>query len=218
MAEFFEYVKRNKLVAILRNVPQDDMVRVADAVVRKGGIHLLEITFNQNREDAIDETTACIRKVKEYVMGDCLVGAGTVLTLEQLEAAYEAGAEFILSPNTNTAIIRRTRELGLGSVPGAMTPSEIVEAYQAGADIVKLFPAGDLPESYIKSVLAPINHVPLMGVGGVNENNIRRLEALGMMSFGLGSNIVDKTCVREKNWEEIGRRAGSFVKLLEQKG
>ena len=205
-------------MAILRNVPQDDMVRVADAVVRKGGIHLLEITFNQNREDAIDETTACIRKVKEYVMGDCLVGAGTVLTLEQLEAAYEAGAEFILSPNTNTAIIRRTRELGLGSVPGAMTPSEIVEAYQAGADIVKLFPAGDLPESYIKSVLAPINHVPLMGVGGVNENNIRRLEALGMMSFGLGSNIVDKTCVREKNWEEIGRRAGSFVKLLEQKG
>ena len=194
------------------------MVRVADAVVRKGCIHLLEITFNQNREDAIDETTACIRKVKEYVMGDCLVGAGTVLTLEQLEAAYEAGAEFILSPNTNTAIIRRTRELGLGSVPGAMTPSEIVEAYQAGADIVKLFPAGDLPESYIKSVLAPINHVPLMGVGGVNENNIRRLEALGMMSFGLGSNIVDKTCVREKNWEEIGRRAGSFVKLLEQKG
>ena len=201
MSEFFEYVKKNKLVAILRNVPQEDIVQVADAVVRKGGIHLLEITFNQNREDAIEETTACIQKVKEYVMSDCLVGAGTVLTMEQLEAAYKAGAEFILSPNTDPAIIRRTRELGLGSVPGAMTPSEIVEAYQAGADIVKLFPAGDFSESYIKSVLAPINHVPLMGVGSVNENNIRRLEALGMMSFGLGSNIVDKTCVREKNWD-----------------
>lgn len=218
MSEFFEYVKKNKLVAILRNVPQEDIVQVADAVVRKGGIRLLEITFNQNREDAVEETTACIRKVKEYVMGDAMVGAGTVLTLEQLEAAYGAGAEFILSPNTDTAIIRRTKELGLGSVPGAMTPSEIVEAYQAGADIVKLFPAGDLSESYIRSVLAPVNHVPLMGVGGVNEDNIRRLEALGMMSFGLGSNIVDKTCVREKNWEEIGRRARNFRKLLGQEG
>ena len=218
MSEFFEYVKKNKLVAILRNVPREDIVQVADAVVRKGGIRLLEITFNQNREDAVEETTACIRKVKEYVMGDAMVGAGTVLTLEQLEAAYEAGAEFILSPNTDVAIIRRTKELGLGSVPGAMTPSEIVEAYQAGADIVKLFPAGDLSESYIRSVLAPVNHVPLMGVGDVNENNIRRLEDVGMMSFGLGSNIVDKTCVREKNWEEIGRRARNFRKLLGQEG
>lgn len=216
MSDFLKRVERDKLVAILRGVSQEDVVAVADALVLKGGIRLLEITFDQSRSDCLEETAVCIRKVKAYVKDEALVGAGTVLTMEQLHAAYQAGAEFILSPHTDVNIIRRTKELGLGSVPGALTPTEIVTAYQAGADIVKLFPAGDLPLSYIKSLRAPISHVPLMGVGGVNEGNMEQLMALGIRSFGLGSNIVDKACVRDKNWAEIERRAKSYRKLVDK--
>ena len=127
------------------------------------------------------------------------------MTEAQLKLAAEAGAEYIISPNVDTAIIRATKAVGLISIPGAFTPSEIAGAYQAGADFVKLFPAGDLGVSYLKAIRAPISHVKLMAVGGINEGNAAAFLKAGAVGLGVGGNLAKRA------WIE----AGEFDKLTE---
>ena len=163
-----EWVQRSKIIAIVRGLPKEYMTRLAEALYA-GGIDLMEVTFHQQKPETWKDTAAAIAAVDSCMEGKMLVGAGTVLTLEQLDMARDAGANYIITPNTNCDLIRRVKEYGLLSFPGAFTPSEIVEAYEAGADAVKVFPVGNLGPSYIKAIKAPLSHIPLMAVGGVNQ-------------------------------------------------
>lgn len=201
-------IETYKIVTIARKIPIEKLLPAAESLVR-GGIRLLEVTFDQASSACLTDTPAAIRKLCDHFGDRLFVGAGTVVTKEQALAAYEAGAQFIVSPNTNPAVISYARSLGLVTLPGAFTPSEIMTAYESGADFVKLFPAESLGLPYIKSVMAPISHVPMLAVGGVNEENIADFLAIGLKGVGIGSNILKKSYIDEENYaglEELARR------------
>ncbi len=210
------FIKENKIVAISRRVKPEKMVDTARAL-SAGGIRLLEITFDQSSATCISDTASAISAVKKELGDRICVGAGTVLTVEQAEAAHSAGADFALSPDTNVAVIEAVKNLGMVSVPGAFTSSEILTAWDAGADIVKLFPAGILGMPYMKAIRGPISHVPLMAVGGVDENNVSSFLAGGFCSCGIGSNLVRNDLIAAGDFQQLTDIAAVFVKAAMQK-
>lgn len=201
-------IEQNRIVAILRKVPLEKAEKTAAALV-DGGIRLLEITFDQKAETPENTLRSIELAAKRFP--EIAVGAGTVMTTEQARLAKEAGASFILAPNTNVAVIQKAKGLGLGAVPGAMTPTEIAAAYEAGADVVKLFPAGDLGIGYLKAIRAPINHIPLIAVGGVDHKNLADFIRAGAIGAGIGSNIVNNQLIAEDRFDELTKLARLYM-------
>ena len=204
-----EKILEEKLIAILRGIPVDKVVDLAEAL-HKGGINLIEITFDpKSAENA--ETVESIRLVKEHFKGEVGVGAGTVLTVDHVRKAREAGAEYIISPNTNEAVIKETKRLGMISMPGALTPSEIESAYEYGADFVKVFPVSNLGVSYLKAVAAPLSHIRLIAVGGVKPDNIKDFLKAGACGVGAAGNMVNKEWLKNGEFDKITECAREFV-------
>jgi len=208
--EIKEAIVRDKLIAILRGVERGAIAGTVEALSR-GGIRLVEITLDQGNDEKLQVALDAIRWVSRELDGRVIAGAGTVLTPDQASWAVEAGARYIISPDTNPAVIRRTRELGALSIPGAFTPTEIAAAAAAGADLVKLFPAGVFGCEYIKAVRAPLSHVRLLAVGGVDVDNIRDFLRAGVAGFGIGSNLVDRALIARGAFDEIEARSRAFV-------
>lgn len=206
-------ILRRKLIAIVRGQSASKILRLAEALLA-GGIELMEITFNQNAPETTAETCDTIRSLGRAFAGKMEFGAGTVVTLEQLRMSADAGARFIISPNVNPQIIGETQKLGLMSIPGAMTPTEILLAHDSGADFVKVFPAGMLGTAYIKAVRGPLNHIRLMAVGGINENNAADYLTAGCVGLGVGGNLVNSEWIRDERWEDISRLAAQYVKAV----
>lgn len=144
------------------------------------------------------------------------IGAGTVLTEKQAELTKSAGGRFIISPDTNPNVIKKTKELGMVSIPGALTLSEIQLAHRSGADFVKLFPITNMGVDYVKAVKAPLSHISFLAVGGVNENNIADYMKAGVCGFGIGSNIVSKKLISENNFEAITESAKQYVSAVKR--
>ena len=142
------------------------------------------------------------------------VGAGTVMTVEQVRQAAEAGAEYMISPNVDEAVIGETKRLGKVSIPGAMTPTEAAFAHKCGADIVKLFPAGLLGAAYIKAVKAPLKHIPVTAVGNVTVENCAEFIRAGAVGVGVGGSLVSATLVDEGKFDEITATARAYVAAL----
>ena len=206
------FIESNKIITICRKVYGQDLENLAGALV-PGNVKLIEVTFVQQDPDCIKNTTKAISTLCEKYGDSMMFGAGTVLTKEQVKAAADAGARYIISPNTDAEVITYTKELGLVSIPGAMTPSEIMNAHNLGADIVKLFPAGYLGFGYIKDILAPISHVKLCATGGVNEDNWGKYLEFGFVGAGISSRLCDKKCIAAGDFAEITRRAQAFVDI-----
>ena len=180
-----QQIKQYRVVAILRGCDPAHILPIVEALYA-GGIRLLEITLNSR--DALSAISEVGRK-----WGDRLVvGAGTVLSPEEAESAVAAGARFILSPSLDIPTIRKTKELGALSIPGAFTATEILTAWRNGADMVKVFPASVGP-AYFRDLRGPLPHIPLMPTGGVNLENIRQFQKAGAAAFGIGSALVRAT-------------------------
>lgn len=211
--EVLNRILEGKIIAIVRGIPSDEVVGLAEALV-KGGISCIEVTFDQSSEEKAEDTLKAISNIRMALGDKVCVGAGTVMTVEQVEAAAAAGAEYMISPNTNAAVIKRTKELDRVSIPGAMTPSEVAEAYELGADIVKMFPAGILSAAYIKAVKAPLKHIPVTAVGGVNPGNCAEFIRAGAVGVGVGGNLVSPQYVKEGRFEEITAIAKSYTDAL----
>ena len=206
-------VLENKIIVIVRGVARDKLIPLAQAMY-EGGIRLLEITFSADGSTS-DEVTGDNIKMLVNHFGDRLhVGAGTVLTEKQVELVKEAGGKFIISPDTNERVIKRTRELSLVSMPGALTPTEIMVAHTAGADFVKLFPISSLGAEYVKAVKAPLSHVKLLAVGGIHDKNMAEYIKAGVCGFGIGSNITDKALINAGEFEKITALARKYVNAL----
>lgn len=209
MSQLTEIVKKEKVIAILRGVPAEKMGHVITALYN-GGIRILEITFNQKSATRHDETGSAIRLAKK-LFPDMHVGAGTTMSEEDVQAAYDAGAEFILAPDVNEAVIKKAVGLGLLAVPGALTPTEIATAHRYGAEIVKLFPAGNFGTAYVKAITAPVSHIPLMAVGGVDITNMKDFLNTGICSVGLGSCLTDKKIIENNDWDALTELAKKYV-------
>ena len=212
--EILDSIRSRRLVAIARGIPAEDIVDVAKALY-EGGIRLIEITFSQEGA-GVEYTEKSISFVRHGLPDDMVVGAGTVLTREQLVRAKNAGAEFILSPGADEAIIQCTRAMGLVSVPGAFTASEVYAAYSWGADMVKLFPAGVLGTGYLKALRGPLGYIPLMMVGGIHEDNIGEFIKAGAISFGIGSNMLKPEYIRNRNFEAITTLAEAYQRKIKE--
>lgn len=198
-------VYENKIIAIVRGMDKEQTVKIAKALY-EGGIRFVEVTFNQKNPDKFHETADCIRAIQEEMGDKMYVGVGTVTSVALVDMAAEAGALYIISPDTDVEVIRRTRELGLVSMPGAYTPTEAKTAYNAGADFIKLFPCvGDGP-GYVKAVCAPFNHIPFLAVGGVDVNNAAAYLKAGAVGVGVGSSLAKKA------WAD----AGEYYKITEE--
>ena len=210
-----EYVRQRKIVAIVRGLPPENMVRLGHAF-EEGGIGLMEITYNQRAPETWKDTAAAIEAVAKEFGDRLLAGAGTVITLEQVAMTYNAGGRYLVTPATQPEIIRAGKALGLGLYPGAMTPTEILEAYNAGADAVKVFPASALGVGYIKAVRAPLSHIPLMAVGGVNEKNAADFMKAGCVGLGVGGNLVNKEWIENGEWGKITALAKEFMKAVQE--
>jgi len=208
-----ELIRQEKLVVIARNAPADIIGDLARALLA-GGVRLLESTFNQSLPDPIADNRRTIELLCREFGGELCVGAGTVLTVAQVQAAYEAGARYIISPNTNPAVIAETRRLGLVSIPGAMTPTEIAWAWELGAHMVKVFPADDLGFHYLRNVAAPLSHIPFMATGGVNPQTIPEFLAAGVISVGTGISILKPDLVKARDYAAITRLATEHVAAI----
>jgi len=206
-----EATKEYRITAILRGIGPDRIRPVIDAIYA-GGIRLLEVTFNQASPTKHAETAAAIRYAKETYGETLYVGAGTVMTIEDVRAAKDAGAEFVLSPNVDTAVIRAAVEAGMCAIPGAATPTEAAAAYAAGAQIIKLFPAGNLGTAYCKSIMAPLNHIPMIAVGGVELENLAEYLSVGFIGAGIGSSLTDKKLIAAGDYEGLKARAAAFMR------
>ncbi len=208
-----EFIEKYKVIVIARGLTKEQALKSAEALY-DGGIRLLEVTFDPAAPTS--ESADIISVLAENFEGKMLIGAGTVVREDQLIAAYEAGAKYIISPNTDTAIIKKTKELGLVSIPGALTPSEIVSASAAGADFVKIFPVTAFGDDYIKQVRAPLSNIKLLVVGGVDEHNMNSYIRQGAVGIGIGSNILNKKLIANGEYDKICELAKVFSEGIEK--
>ena len=207
--EIFEKIGNTKVVSICRGIDVNYILPAVEAVYR-GGIFAFEITFDQRDKSKWKETYDAIKLLKDYGPSDIVVGAGTVMNIEQLELAVEGGAEFILAPNINVEVIKEAKQKEVLMIPGAFTPTEIANAYDAGADIIKVFPAGLMGSCYIKAIRGPIKHIPLMAVSNINHNNFKEFLEAGCMSVGVGTNIMNPELVKNHEYEKLTELAEKY--------
>ena len=203
-------VREGRIIAIIRGFAPDTCLRLAEAYA-KGGIRLVEVTFNQKMPETWKDTAAAIRAIKERFAGAVRVGAGTVLAEEQLSMCEQAGGEYMITPNVNCALIRECVRRGLVAMPGALTPSEAVEAWDAGASFVKIFPAGSLGPGYVKAMRAPLSHIPFLAVGGISPDNVADFMRAGCVGAGVGGNLTNKEWIAAGAWEKIEEVARRLV-------
>ena len=206
-------VKNEKLIVIVRGVEKEKLIPLAEAMY-DGGIRLLEITFSANGKVSDEETAENIKMLSEHFEGRMFIGAGTVLSEKQVELTKNAGGKFIISPDTNGNVIKKTRELDMVSMPGALTPSEVQAAHSYGADFVKLFPVCSLGSEYVKAIKAPLSHIDMLAVGGVHDGNMAEYLKAGVSGFGIGSNIIDKKALSEDNYKAITELANKYVAVV----
>ena len=208
-------IEETKVVSIIRGVSPEEAVKVAKALY-EGGVEMVEVTFNQSSGANFSDTAEAIRDIKAEMGDRMVVGAGTVITEEQLMIAKNAGAQFIVSPDTNENIIKKTVLLGMVSLPGAFTPTEVLAAHNAGADFVKLFPCiGDGAE-YLKAIKAPYSHIKLLAVGGVNVDNVGDFITAGACGVGVGSCLVNKKWIAAGEFGKITEAAKALIKNIKQ--
>lgn len=205
----------HKVIAIVRGVYGGDCIRLAEALYA-GGIRLLEVTFDQKKPEDHIKTADTIRSLTEKLGDKMDFGAGTVTSAELVSLTKSAGGRFVISPDSNEEVIRATVEAGMVSIPGALTPTEALFAHRCGADLVKLFPVGDLGPGYVKAVSAPLNHIRLLAVGGVNEKNIGAFLSAGALGAGVGGNLVNKQWIANGEFDKITALAREYVRAVKE--
>lgn len=211
--EIISAIKKNKIIAIVRGVEEEKLIPLAEAMY-EGGIRLMELTFSSTGKISDEQTAKNIKMLSEHFEGRMYIGAGTVLNTKQVELTKNAGGHFIISPDTSEDVIKHTNKLNMVSIPGALTPTEIQSAHKYGADFVKLFPITNMGAEYVKAVLAPLSHINLLAVGGIDENNMSEYLKAGVYGFGIGSNIIDKKALEENDYKAITKLAMKYTESL----
>ncbi|MDI3530020.1 MAG: 2-dehydro-3-deoxyphosphogluconate aldolase / (4S)-4-hydroxy-2-oxoglutarate aldolase [Thermoanaerobacter sp.] len=207
--EVLNKIKELGICAIVRGTSADSLCRITDALI-EGGVNAIEVTFNTPGAAGMIEEL-----VKKY-SDQMLIGAGTVLDAETARIAILSGASFILSPSLNLEMIRMCQRYSVLPVPGISTPTEAVVAWENGAKIVKVFPAGVFGPNYIKQLKGPLSQIDMMAVGAVSIDNFGDFIKAGACSAGIGGELVNKKLVEEGKFDEITRRAAAFVNAFKE--
>jgi len=207
--EVIKQIKDTGVIPVVRASSADEAMRAIDAI-REGGISVLEITMT------VPNAFSVIEQVTTRFGSDALIGAGTVLDAETAKSCIASGAEFIVSPALNMETIAYCREQGVTVIPGALTPTEVVQAWHAGADFVKVFPAGAVGgPSYLKALKAPLPQIELVPTGGVSLETAAAFIKAGAAALGVGSDLVDIKALRDGQSQLITDRARQFVQIVQ---
>lgn len=201
-------IEASGIVAVIRLNDTQKLDAVITAL-GKGGVKVLEITMTTPGALEI------IKDISKNISGEFLIGAGTVLDPETARLAILAGAQFIVGPILNIEMIKMVHRYDKVVIPGAFTPTEIMTAWDAGADIIKVFPATALGPTYFKDILGPLPQVKLTPTGGVSLNNAAEFIMAGACCLGVGSALIKKDIVANSDWEALTERAGAFIKEVE---
>ena len=208
---WLEQLQQHRAIAVIRSPGQSLGVAMAKAVAQ-GGIRLIEITWNSAQPEALIEQL-------RTELPQCTIGCGTILTRHQLHQAINSGAQFLFSPHVNPTLIRAAVAARVPIVPGALSPTEIVTAWQSGASCVKVFPIQAVGgASYIKSLQGPLGQIPLIPTGGVTLKNAPQLIEAGAIAVGLSGELFPKKLVLEKNWQAIAERSQTLQQQVSKIG
>ncbi|MBB5173835.1 bifunctional 4-hydroxy-2-oxoglutarate aldolase/2-dehydro-3-deoxy-phosphogluconate aldolase [Texcoconibacillus texcoconensis] len=197
-------LEKSPIIAVLRRPPKDQVFSIVEAIIN-GGITNLELTMEG------PESLTVLKELNERFSDRAWIGAGTVLDETTAINAIHAGASFIFSPNYNENVVKAAKRYGVTAIPGVLTPTEIVNAVEAGADAVKIFPASTLGPKYIKELKGPLPHIPMVPTGGVGEDNIGEYMQAGVLACGVGGSLLDKQLIADENYEELTNRAKRLV-------
>ena len=213
--QVIKHVLEHKIITIVRGINRENIFKTAEALI-VGGISCMEITYDAARPETQEETAETIRQLQERFSGSLMIGAGTVLTPAQVVMTKEAGGRYIISPNVNEDVIKKTVDLGLVSMPGAFTPTECEAAHRYGADFVKLFPVGRMGAGYVKDLAAPLSHIRFLAVGGVTAENLPNFLKAGAVGAGIGSDLINKAQILSGDFAKITQRAKQYVAAAAQ--
>jgi 2-dehydro-3-deoxyphosphogluconate aldolase/(4S)-4-hydroxy-2-oxoglutarate aldolase len=198
-------IRNRGVVAVIRGATPESIISIGNAL-KDGGVTALEITMETPRAASVIEAAAA------YFGDEVLVGAGTVLDPETARVAILSGAKFIFSPTVRKETITMAKRYGVISVPGAFTPTEILTAYEYGADLIKVFPADAFGPSYLKNIAGPLPHIPLMPTGGVDLHNTADYMKAGAVAVGVGSTLVNtKKPLTEDALFNMKEKAADFI-------
>lgn len=209
-AEVIKTIREVGIIPVVRAQSAAEAMLAIDAI-RAGGISILEITMT------VPGAISVIEEVSARYGDEALVGAGTVLDGETARACILAGARFVVSPCFNPETIEVCRSSGVAVMPGALTPTEVVQAWTAGADFVKVFPAGAVGgASYLKALKAPLPQIELIPTGGVSLKTAADFIKAGASALGVGADLVDLKAIREGQQQLITERAREFVRIVQE--
>lgn len=211
--DVIERILEEKAIAIVRGYSPEQCLKLAEALLA-GGISLMEVTFPQCDPEGQQQVASVIKQLIAKLGDRMCFGAGTVTEPELVDLAVEAGCKYIVSPDTCEAVIKRTKELGMVSIPGAFTPTEIAQAWRYGADFVKVFPAATVGPAYFKHVHAPLPQVRLLAVGSVNTENGPDYIKAGAVGAGVAGCLFNKELLAEGKWDVITENAKKLRKAL----
>ena len=205
--DFVKELERHKIIAIMRGVTLEQSAHTAEALY-KGGIRFLEVTMNT-------ESWAEILKAWRISHeGRMWIGAGTVLNVNMAKEAVAAGAQFLVTPNTDLEVIDYAVEKDIPIIPGALTPTEIVAAWNAGATAVKLFPMSTLGLPYFKEIRAPLDQIRIVPTGGINHSNIAEFVKAGAFGLGMGNSLVDKSAIAAGDYAKLTASAETLMNAV----
>lgn len=200
-------VKELGLLAVIRGPSSDLTIKMVEALVL-GGVLGIEITYTTPDAEAV------VAELSKKYGQKILLGMGTLTKAEQAVSAKKAGANFLVSPMYETNLVKSMVDSGLATMVGALTPSEVFTAYNAGTDVIKVFPGSLGGPKYIKSLKGPFPNIPMMPTGGVSADNVKDWFAVGVVAVGAGSQLCPAQAAKEGNFEEITKRAVEFVKIV----
>ncbi|GGA39330.1 bifunctional 4-hydroxy-2-oxoglutarate aldolase/2-dehydro-3-deoxy-phosphogluconate aldolase [Okeania sp. KiyG1] len=204
---WLKILKKNRIIAVIRASEIEVGRKMAKAVVA-GGIRIVEITWNSHKAS---ELITLLRSE----LPTCIIGTGTLLTIEELQKALKIGCQFIFTPHTNPAMIQTAKIAAVPIIPGALSPTEIVTAWQAGASCVKIYPISSVGgATYITSLQGPLGEIPLIPTGGVTLENAKEFIKAGAIAVGLSGKLFPKDLIIAQNWEAIARQAQVLVREL----
>lgn len=206
--DWIHLLKTYRAIAVVRACAPQVASQMAQSMI-EAGMKLIEITWNSG------DAAELIHDLRQ-TFPDCIIGTGTILNKDALRAAIEAGAQFAFSPHTDVELIRMAHDQGVPMVPGALSPTEIVTAWQAGAACVKIFPIKTMGGvSYLNCLRGPLGHIPLIPTGGITIHNAKDFLDAGAIAVGLSSHLFPKPLLEKENWSLMTERAEAFVGKLQ---
>jgi 2-dehydro-3-deoxyphosphogluconate aldolase / (4S)-4-hydroxy-2-oxoglutarate aldolase len=205
MKEALAMILEEGVVPVIRVALAEEALEVAKAL-KEGGISVIEVTMT------VPGAMDVIKEVSQKFKGKVLLGAGTILDAETARLALINGAQFLVTPTLNVEVIKMSNRYSAVVIPGALTPTEILTAWEAGADLVKVFPIGQVGgPAYIRAIKAPLPHIPLVPTGGVNLQNASEFIKAGAAAIAAGGELVDKQAVAEKKYSVVIENARKFL-------